>query len=45
MFYADTVGPKTIYERIPEFRRTLEPRYWTPAPAVPEREAAQNTSA
>ena len=34
MFYADTVGLKTIYERILEFRRTLDPRYWTPAPLL-----------
>ncbi|MCX7142867.1 MAG: 3-hydroxyacyl-CoA dehydrogenase NAD-binding domain-containing protein [Proteobacteria bacterium] len=34
MFYADTVGLKAIYERILEFRRTLDPQYWTPAPLL-----------
>ena len=34
MFYADTVGLKTIYERILEFRRTLDARYWEPAPLL-----------
>ena len=34
MFYADTVGLKTIYERILEFRRTLDAQYWTPAPLL-----------
>ena len=34
MFYADTVGLKTIYERILEFGRTLDARYWTPAPLL-----------
>ena len=34
MFYADTVGLKTIYARILEFRRTLDARYWEPAPLL-----------
>ncbi len=34
MFYADTVGLKKIYERILEFRRTLDAQYWTPAPLL-----------
>ena len=34
MFYADTVGLKQIYERILEFRRTLDAQYWTPAPLL-----------
>ena len=34
MFYADSVGLKTIYERILEFRRTLDAQYWTPAPLL-----------
>lgn len=34
MFYADSVGLKVIYERILEFRRTLDPQYWTPAPLL-----------
>jgi len=36
MFYADSVGLKTIYERILEFRRTLDAQYWTPAPLLEE---------
>ena len=36
MFYADTVGLKTIYERILEFGRTLDARYWKPAPLLEE---------
>jgi 3-hydroxyacyl-CoA dehydrogenase len=34
MFYADTVGLKAVYERILEFRRTLDAQYWTPAPLL-----------
>lgn len=34
MFYADTVGLKKIYQRILEFRRDLDPQYWTPAPLL-----------
>jgi 3-hydroxyacyl-CoA dehydrogenase len=34
MFYADTVGLKTIYDRILEFRRTLDAQYWSPAPLL-----------
>ena len=34
MFYADSVGLKKIYERILEFRRTLDAQYWTPAPLL-----------
>jgi len=34
MFYADTVGLKTIYARILEFGRTLDAGYWTPAPLL-----------
>ena len=34
MFYADTVGLKAIYDRIMEFQRTLDPRYWQPAPLL-----------
>jgi 3-hydroxyacyl-CoA dehydrogenase len=34
MFYADTVGLKTIYNRILEFQRTLDARYWQPAPLL-----------
>jgi len=31
MFYADTIGLNKIYDRILEFQRILEPRYWQPA--------------
>jgi 3-hydroxyacyl-CoA dehydrogenase len=34
MFYADTVGLKYIYDRILEFQRTLDSRYWQPAPLL-----------
>jgi 3-hydroxyacyl-CoA dehydrogenase len=34
MFYADTVGLKTVYERILHFRDTLDPQYWQPAPLL-----------
>ena len=34
MFYADSIGLDVIYRRILEFRRTLDPRYWTPAPLL-----------
>jgi 3-hydroxyacyl-CoA dehydrogenase len=34
MFYADTVGLKVIYDRILEFKRTLDPQYWEPAPLL-----------
>jgi 3-hydroxyacyl-CoA dehydrogenase len=34
MFYADTVGLRTVYDRIMEFQRTLDPRYWQPAPLL-----------
>ncbi len=36
MFYADTVGLKVIYDRILEFKKTLDPQYWTPAPLLEE---------
>lgn len=34
MFYADTVGLRAVYDRILDFRRTLDPQYWTPAPLL-----------
>jgi 3-hydroxyacyl-CoA dehydrogenase len=34
MFHADTVGLRTIYERILEFQHSLEARYWQPAPLL-----------
>ena len=43
MFYADTVGLKTIYDRILEFQRTLDSRYWQSAPLL-ERLANANSS-
>ena len=36
MFYADTVGLKAIHDKIMEFQRTLDPRYWQPAPLLKE---------
>ncbi len=43
MFYADTVGLKNIYDRILEFQRTLDSRYWQPAPLL-EKLAKTNSS-
>jgi 3-hydroxyacyl-CoA dehydrogenase len=43
MFYADSLGLKTIYERILEFQRTLDGRYWQPAPLL-ERLAKANST-
>ena len=43
MFYADSIGLKTIYDRILEFQRTLDSRYWQPAPLL-ERLAKANSS-
>lgn len=34
MFYADTLGLRKIYERILHFQRTLDARYWQPAPLL-----------
>jgi 3-hydroxyacyl-CoA dehydrogenase len=34
MFYADTVGLKVIYDKIIEFGKTLDARYWQPAPLL-----------
>jgi 3-hydroxyacyl-CoA dehydrogenase len=34
MFYADTVGLGNVYKRILEFRATLDPQYWEPAPLL-----------
>jgi 3-hydroxyacyl-CoA dehydrogenase len=34
MFYADTVGLKVVYDKIMEFRQTLDPQYWQPAPLL-----------
>jgi 3-hydroxyacyl-CoA dehydrogenase len=45
MFYADTVGLKTIYARILEFQRTLDARYWTPAPLLEQLALAGSTFA
>lgn len=43
MFYADSVGLKQIYQRLLEFRRELDPQYWTPAPLL-ERLALSGSS-
>jgi 3-hydroxyacyl-CoA dehydrogenase len=43
MFYADTVGLKKIYDRILDFQRTLDRRYWQPAPLL-EKLAISNSS-
>ncbi len=34
MFYADTVGLKTIADKIAEFRQTLDPQYWQTSPLL-----------
>jgi 3-hydroxyacyl-CoA dehydrogenase len=36
MFYADTVGLKSIHDRLLAFQRTLDGRYWQPAPLLEE---------
>jgi 3-hydroxyacyl-CoA dehydrogenase len=36
MFYADTVGLKTIYEAILKYRDLVGPEYWTPSPLLEE---------
>ena len=36
MFYADTVGLKTVYEGILAFQKELDPQYWQPAPLLKE---------
>ena len=36
MFYADTLGLKTVYEGILAFQKTLDPQYWQPAPLLKE---------
>jgi 3-hydroxyacyl-CoA dehydrogenase len=43
MFYADSISLKTIYDRILEFQRTLDTRYWQPAPLL-EQLAKANSS-
>jgi 3-hydroxyacyl-CoA dehydrogenase len=34
MFYADTVGLKSILDKILEFREILDPQYWQPSPLL-----------
>jgi 3-hydroxyacyl-CoA dehydrogenase len=36
MFYADTVGLKTIYEAILKYRDLVGPEYWSPSPLLEE---------
>jgi 3-hydroxyacyl-CoA dehydrogenase len=43
MYYADTIGLEKIYRRILEFQRTLDARYWQPAPLL-EKLAKANSS-
>ncbi len=45
MFYADTVGLKKIYDRLLEFKATLDPQYWTPAPLLESLAKAGSTFA
>ncbi|MGZ8387261.1 MAG: 3-hydroxyacyl-CoA dehydrogenase NAD-binding domain-containing protein [Rhodoplanes sp.] len=45
MFYADTIGLKVIHDRILEFKRILDPRYWTPAPLLAKLAAEGSTFA
>jgi len=44
MWYADTVGLKTVYEKVREFERQHGP-WWTPAPLLAELAAAGKTFA
>ncbi len=34
MFYADTIGLKTIHDKLIEFQQSLDPQYWQPAPLL-----------
>ncbi len=43
MFHGDTVGLPAVLARIQEFRATLDPRYWQPAPLL-ERLAREGSS-
>jgi 3-hydroxyacyl-CoA dehydrogenase len=43
MYYADTIGLEKIFRRILEFQRTLDARYWQPAPLL-EKLAKANSS-
>ncbi len=45
MFYADTIGLKVVHDRILEFKRTLDPQYWTPAPLLAKLAAEGSTFA
>ncbi|MEZ5786825.1 MAG: 3-hydroxyacyl-CoA dehydrogenase NAD-binding domain-containing protein [Xanthobacteraceae bacterium] len=45
MFYADTVGLKVIHDRILEFKKILDPQYWTPAPLLAKLAAEGSTFA
>lgn len=45
MFYADTIGLKVIHDRLLEFKRTLDPQYWTPAPLLAKLAAEGSTFA
>lgn len=45
MFYADTIGLKVIHDRLLEFKRTLDPQYWTPAPLLAKLAADGSTFA
>ena len=44
-FYADTIGLKVIHDRILEFKRILDPQYWTPAPLLAKLAAQGSTFA
>ncbi|MGZ8486694.1 MAG: 3-hydroxyacyl-CoA dehydrogenase NAD-binding domain-containing protein, partial [Candidatus Binatia bacterium] len=43
MFYADTIGVRKIYDRILEFQRALDSRYWQPAPLLEKLAKAGST--
>lgn len=45
MFYADTIGLKVIHDRLLEFKQTLDPQYWTPAPLLAKLAAEGSTFA
>jgi 3-hydroxyacyl-CoA dehydrogenase len=45
MFYADTIGLKVIHDRLLEFKHTLDPQYWTPAPLLAKLAAEGSTFA
>ena len=45
MFHADTIGLRTVLERIQRYAREQGERYWTPAPLIVALAARDSTFA